>query len=374
MGAPEAWAACAVGAVVLLVVVCLGWLFRARHNERVIAGAILDMHAALAEGPAPQRSLLSKVADTLAAQEREAAKIQLALQEIVPGETALPEPEALLKDLLDLPEPQLLLIEFLEHYAGSSDSDAAFVSVAAGLLRAAIIKVFGDLADDRAPELERLLLLGVEGRITPVALAGVGTDADPGALAERAPGVADLDPRAISAIVEALQFTTRRQLRLATLLHGQGEAILRLRQSDRHGLAAMIERLALLLKFPPVARPAFGPAELRALVVAFDAVGEVIDTATERLSEGEPLPAAHLLAGVRVPVPPGLPGRMYHQDMLAQVRPLAALAVWHRLAVSRWTGLALLALISEGTAVPVYSGSSAGWPATRPRRRCETGG
>ena len=361
MGAPEVWvAACAV---VLLAFACLGWLFRAIQNERIIARAIMSMHAALTDEPAPQRSLLSKVADTLAAQERAAAKIQLTVREITPGETELPELEILLKELLDLPEPQLLITDFFGKYAGSPDSEAAFASVAAGLMRAAIGKVFGGLVGDCGPELERLLLLGEEGQISTVALADACAIVNESPAPCRAPRATDLDSGAIGAIARALQSTTRRQLRLATLLHGQAEAILRLRQTERRGPAAVWERLIQLLKFPPVARPEFRPGDLAALVIAFDAVGEVIDIAAERLSSGEPLSAVHLLAGVRVPVPAGLPGRMYHQEILAQVRPLAALAVWHRLAVSRWTGSALQALVPGGLPLPAGSRSADAWPA-----------
>jgi hypothetical protein len=363
MGAPEAWAVGAAGAIVLLVLVCLGWLSRAIQNEHMIARAIVAMHAALTEEPAPQRSLLSKVADTLAAQERATARIQLTVREIAPGETEPPEPEALLKELLDLPEPQLLITDFFGKYAGSPDSEAAFASVAAGLVRAAIVKVYGDLADQRGPELERLLLLGGEGRVSTVALADLGTIVSRIPAPGRAPCVTDLDAATVSAVARALQSATRRQLRLASLLHGQAEAIMRLRQSERRGMAALWERLALLLKFPPVGRPEFTPGHLAALVIAFDTVGEVIDTAAEHLSGGEPLPAAHVLAGVRVPVPAGLPGRVYHQETLAQVRPLAALAVWHRLAVCRWTGLALQALLPGGLGLPACSRSATAWPA-----------
>jgi hypothetical protein len=174
--------------------------------------------------------------------------------------------------------------------------------------------------------------------------------------------VTDLDAAAVSAIAHALQSTTRRQLRLATLLHGQAEAILHLRQTGQRGPTAIWERLILLLKFPPVARPALRPGDLEALVIAFDTVGEVIDTAAERLSSSEPLTAVHLLAGVRVPVPPGLPGRMYHQEILAQVRPLVALAVWHRLAVSRWASSAVQALAPAGLRLAAYSRPVHMWP------------
>jgi hypothetical protein len=373
MSAPEIWAAGATAAVILLVLVCLGWLFRAVRNEHIIARATAAMHAALTDEPAPQRSLLAKVADTLAAQERAAARIQLAVRGLVPGETELPEPEKLLRELLDLPEPQLLITDFFAKYAGSPDSEAAFASVAAGLLRAGIIKVYGGRAGDCGAELEQLLVLAGEGRISAVALSGAGSGLGQNPASGQAPRVTDLDAAAISTIARALQATTRRQLRLASLLHGQAEAIMRLRQPEHRGPAALWARLTLFVRFPPIGRPAFRPTDLAELVIAFDAVGEVMDTAAEQLSRGEPLPAAHLLAGVRVPVPVGLPGRIYHQEALAQVRPLAALAVWHRLAVCHWAGLALQALAPSGNGLLAYSAQvPAGRPAPQMRNGCDS--
>ena len=49
---------------------------------------------------------------------------------------------------------------------------------------------------------------------------------------------------------------------------------------------------------------------------------------------------ARALTGLRIPVPAGLPGRMYHQESSAQDRIPAAFRVWHRPAVSRRTASA----------------------------------
>jgi hypothetical protein len=362
MGASEAWAGSAAGALVLLVSVYLVLLFRALRNERVIGIAIVAMHAALTDEPPPQRALLSAVADTLAAQERAAARIEVAIHELALRGHQVPQSEELLKELLDLPEPQLLIADFLGEYGGGPGSEAAFASVAAGLLRAATGEVFGDLADEGLLELDRLLVLAAEGRIAPVALAGLDAPLDPGPPPYRAPRVADLDPAAMLAIARALDRTTRRHLRLATLLHGQAEAILRLRRSEQRGPAVLWARVWQLVRFPQARKPEFRPGDLAALVIAFDAVGEVVDTAAERLAEGEPTHAAHLLAGLRVPVSAGLPGRMYHQESLAQVRPLAAFGVWHRLAVSRWAASTLKAIVQGQMEPATSSGSSAGSP------------
>ena len=273
MDGPGAWAAVTAGVLVLFPAVTLSWILRARRDERVIGSAIVDMHAALDAEPAPQRSLLSKVADTLAAQDREASSIQVSLREIERSGSGLPRPEVLLSDLLDLPEPQLLLTEFLGKFAGSIDSEAAFASVAARLLQTATLKVFGDLTRRQPAELDRLMLLAADGRISPVALAGTRSDADRDFVAEEAQTLAAVNAHDMNEIAVLLQSAARRQLRLATLLHGQAEAILRARQSERRGMAALIEHIALLLRFPPVTEPAFGAAELSSLAVAFDATG-----------------------------------------------------------------------------------------------------
>ena len=98
-------------------------------------------------------------------------------------------------------------------------------------------------------------------------------------------------------------------------------------------------------------------------MIALEAVGEVVGTVAERPAEGEPAHAAHLLAGLRLPVPAQLPGRMYHQESPVQVRPLAAFGIWHRLALSRWAASALQAIryrVSTGGSSPADGSSPAG--------------
>jgi hypothetical protein len=154
-------------------------------------------------------------------------------------------------------------------------------------------------------------------------------------------------------VAGALDQATRRQLRLATLLHGQAEAILRLRgQRDETERKTWRSRIHRLLVFPRLLlrRPEFKPDDLAVLEVALDAVGEAVDTAAEQLA-GDPTRAIYLLADLQAPVPGGLPGRIYNQNALSQVRPLAAAGVWHRLAVCRWAAAAREA-IADGIAWP----------------------
>ena len=68
------------------------------------------------------------------------------------------------------------------------------------------------------------------------------------------------------------------------------------------------------MKFPPPVTHEYQAVDLEALAVAFDAIGEVVDTADEQLEKGQHMQAVHLLSGLRVPVPAGLPGRMYLQE------------------------------------------------------------
>lgn len=363
MSAAEVWAGGAAGALALLVCVYLTLLGRALRNERVIAMAITAMHDALDDEPAPQRVLLSAVAGTLTAQDQAAGRVEVTIHELALRGYQVPEPEELLAELLALPEPQVLVAEFLEKHGGNPRSAAAFSSVAADLVRTATVEAFRDLPGRGAGEslvlLERLLLLAADGRIAPVALAGLAAPPDPTAPATppyRAPRVADLDPTAMAGLVQGLDGTVRRYLRLATLLHGQAEAILRVRRvAKQPRLAALRGRVLDLARYPPPRLPEFRRSDLGDLEIAFDAVGEMVDTAAQRLAEGGPAQAVHMLAGLRVPLPAGLPGRMYHQESLAQVRPLAAFGVWHRLAVSRWVGATLHA--QSGTQPGAFAGA-----------------
>jgi len=366
MGTVEAWAASAAGGVVLLVLIYVVLLSRAIHNEQVISSTVAAMLAALDGEPAPQRALLSAVADTLILQERAAARIEMAVHEMAlhAHRFARPtqRPEQLLKELLKLPEPQLLIADFLEQHGGGPGSHAAFSSIAGGLLCEATTEVFGDLADAGLVQMEKLMLLAEEGGIAAVALAGLAAPAHPGPQSYLAPRVADLDSAAMAAIAKQLDWTTRRQLRLATLLHGQAEAMLRIRRNGKHGPAVVWSRARQLVRLPRMRKPEFRPDDLAILGLAFDAAGEVIDIAAERLADGEPTQAAHLLAGLRLPVPAGLPGRMYNQESLAQARPLAAFGVWHRLAVSRWAASALSAAVQAQSEPSASDGSSTAPP------------
>jgi hypothetical protein len=143
------------------------------------------------------------------------------------------------------------------------------------------------------------------------------------------------------------------------VLHGQAEAMMRLRRSKRRGAVAFWMRLRNFASFPLPRKPDFRLDDLNELAVALDAVGEVLHLADEQLASGEPTRAAHKLAVLCVPVPAGLPGRMYLQESLAQARPLARFGVWHRLAVCRWAASALNAITRPGVGEPERAASPA---------------
>ncbi len=354
-----ALAGCSVGALVVLVSVYFVLLFRGLRNELVIGDAIESMRAALDAKSPPQRTLLAAVADTLIAQERAAAKVKAIVCDLTCSADQTPSPGDLLKGLLNLPEPQLLVADFLRIHAGDPGAQAMYASVAADMLSAATVEAFSDLADQGLVDLDRLLLLADDGRIGTVALTGFGLALDPNPPQHNVPRVADLNPDGMAAIVSSLGRTTRRQLRLATVLHGQAEAMMRLRRSKRRGAVALWMRLRNLASFPLPRKPDFRLDDLNELAVALDAVGEVLHLADEQLACGEPTGAAHKLAVLRVPVPAGLPGRMYLQESLAQVRPLARFGVWHRLAVCRWAASALNAIAWPGVGEPERAASPA---------------
>ncbi len=307
------WAGCSTGALVVLISVYITLVSRGLRNELVIGSAIAAMRASLDTEPPPQRALLSAVAHALTAQERAAAGVEAAVRDLELRGAQVPRPESLLGELLSLPEPQVLVADFLRDHAGSPASDPMFVSVAADILRAATVQAFSDLADQGLVELDLLLLLAYEGRIKNVAIASLDSSLDPNPPRRRVPRVADLD----------------------------------------------IRRLRAIASFPLPRRADFRLDDLDLLAVKFDAVGEVLEMAAEHLSEGEAARAAHLVARLRVPVPAGLPGRMFLQESLAQARPLARLGVWHRLAVCRWAASSLDAIARE-MADSHRTGSSAG--------------
>ena len=353
------WAGCSTGALVVLISAYITLVSRGLRNELVIGSAIAAMRASLDTEPPPQRALLSAVADALTAQERAAAGVEAAVRDLELRGAQVPRPESLLGELLSLPEPQVLVADFLSDHAGSPASDPMFVSVAADILRAATVQAFSDLADQGLVELDLLLLLAYEGRIKNVAIASLDSSLDPNPPRRRVPRVADLDPGAMAEIVGALDWATRRQLRLATVLHSQAEAMLRLRRRMGCGPISIIRRLRAIASFPLPRRADFRLDDLDLLAVKFDGVGEVLEMAAEHLSEGEAARAAHLVSRLRVPVPAGLPGRMFLQESLAQARPLARLGVWHRLAVCRWAASSLDAIARE-MADSHRTGSSAG--------------
>ena len=344
------------GSAVLLLALYLVLQVNAIRNERVLNAAITAMSSSLLAEPAPQRELLRSVADTLIAQDRAAARIEVAVYELAMGDPqarALPQAADLIDELLDLPEPQALVTDFLDQYSGDRGTGTAFGPVRAEPVQAATTEVFADLAQEQPVEFARLRDLGADGEVRKVALAALdaaaASDGPPLRVPLRAPRVSDVDSRALSEIARALDAATRRQLRLATLLHGQAEALLRIQHKELRGLAKFRAHLHQMLKLPLIRRPEFAAEDLGPLVVTFDAVGEVVDAAREQLARGEPVRAIGLLAGVRIPVPAGLPGRIYHQESLAQSRPVAAFGVWHRLALSRWLA-ASMAAVSQGLA------------------------
>jgi len=335
------------------------------RNEQVINAAITVMCTAIGREPAPQRALLRAVADTLVAQDRAVARIEttvheLALRRSQSPELPLPLPEDLIKELLDLPEPQALVTDFLGRHGGPS-TGTAFFAIGADVLETAIAEVFADLAQERSVELERMLDIGADGTIASVALAGLEIQPLVGLPPFRAPRVADLDRKAMATIVLTLDKATRQQLRLATLLHGQAEALLRIHPGKQRVLARIRGHLHQVLRLPLVRRLKFSRDDLAALVVAFDVIGEVIDAATEQLANGEPARAIQLLAELVMPVPSGLPGRIFHQESLAHARPTASFGVWHRLAVARWLASSMAA-ITEGLAASHWFGDPSSSP------------
>lgn len=207
-----AWVGCSVGALIFLLSAYLILLSRALENERVVAEAIAAMRAALTAEAPPQRVLLREVADVIAAQERAAAKIDLAVHEMALRGETIP-PDSILSDLLGLPEPQLLVTHFLREYAGSPYSDAAFASVASDMLRSAVMDTFSDLADQGLVELGKLLVLADDGHLGQVALASLGSSLDPNPPSQHAPRLVDLDQGGMASVIQGLDRATRRQLR-----------------------------------------------------------------------------------------------------------------------------------------------------------------
>ncbi len=340
-------AGCAIGGLIVLACIYFGLVARALQNEFIIGHAITAMLTALEEKPPPQRTFLSAVADLLARQERVAVQVESQVRGLESPCDPLPTLNQVLTELLGLPEPQVLVGDFLREHAGDPGSEGISASVTADMLRAATMSVFGDLADQRPVEYDRLLILAEQGEIFKIALASFDAGADPRPPCDHLARLADMNPRAMAAIVTALDGATRRQLRLATVLHSQAEVMLRFQRVKRRGLRRLWIRFRSFASFPLPRRPDFHLENLNRLAAAFDAIGEVLQMAAEQLDIGEATRAARLLAGLRVPVPAGLPGRIFLQESLAQARPLAQFGVWHRLAVSRWVAYQLDVIARE---------------------------
>jgi hypothetical protein len=361
------WVYGSAAAIIAFTSVYFYLLIRGAANDRVIGEAVAAMLAARQRKDIPpQRQLLRTVTQTLADQERAAARISAAVRQPLPPRSAPTSPLDLVTEILDLPEPQLVVADFFTEYAGDAASAGMFAAFSGQLVRTETLRVYGNLDGDWSPELDLLVALAMEGRVGPVALAGLELHGGPSQ--PRTPQITDGDYSAVEHVVRGLEQATQRQLRLAVLLHSQAAAILQLRASRddraaeaiwtylrRRARAGVDEasagrdavtlrvRLHRLLAAPRLRlqRARFQQGDLDSLEVVFDAIGEAVTTALECLAEGEPMRAIYLLTGIRVPVPAGLPGRVYNQDSLAQVRPLVALGVRHRLAVCRWAAVAM---------------------------------
>lgn len=363
----EMWIYGATAAIIIFISVYFSLLLRGATNDRVIGEAVAAMLAARQRKDIPpQWRLMRTITQTLADQERAAARISAAVgQALLPG-SPQNRPLDVVAEILGLPEPQLVVTDFFAEYAGDAESAGMFAAFAGQLVRTETRRVYEDLDGDSSPGLARLMALAMEGRVAPVALAGLEVHGSP--RQADAPLITDGDYGAVEQVVRGLEQATRRQLRLAVLLHSQAAAIAQLRASrdDRAAEAiwtylrrrvrgrageasaggdAVTLRLRLhrLLAAPrlKLQRARFQQDDLDSLEVVFDAIGEAVANALECLAQGEPMRALYLLTGIRVPVPAGLPGRVYNQDSLAQARPLVALGVRHRLAVCRWAAIAL---------------------------------
>jgi hypothetical protein len=362
----EMWVFGAGATIILFLSVYFSLLLRGAANERVIGEAVEAMLAdRQRKDVPPQWRLLRAIMQTLADQERAAARISVAVSQFrSPGSPPV-SPRDVVAEILDLPEPQVAVTDFFAEYAGDPESSGMFAAFAGQLVQAETRRVYQDLGGDQKAGLGELTALALDGRVAPVAVAGLEVSGGPSG--PDAPLITDGDDGAVEHVVRGLEQATRRQLRLAVLLHSQATAIARLRASrddraaeaiwtylSRRGGGAdpasdggdtvtLRLRLHRLLAAPRLKRQRarFQPDDLDSLEVVFDAIGEAIANAVEALTEGEPMRAIYLLAGIRVPVPAGLPGRVYNQDSLAQIRRLVTVGIRHRLAVCRWAAASL---------------------------------
>ena len=202
-----------------------------------------------------------------------------------------------------MPEPQELVTDFFAEHAGDAGSAGAFAAFAGQLIRSEIMRVYPDLDDDWSADLDRLLAVAADGRISAVAFAGLDlrsgtrqgrvpriTDADevtvpeirggdraghqasaaPGDVAAR-PGRSDL-----AATRRPLETATAGGGPVAVAPAGQDESS---RESPDPGGASRWLRVRRLLAAPRIKlrRPGFRKEDLESLEVTFDAIGEAIE-------------------------------------------------------------------------------------------------
>jgi hypothetical protein len=132
------------------------------------------------------------------------------------------------------------------------------------------------------------------------------------------PRLDTIDRAEIARVARDLHDTTEQHVRLTCMLVRQARAI---SQRDvGSGLAA----------------------DIAALSAAVAAAERLVRASRASLAEGACLRALSQLTEVRLPLAPvGFPGRKFHEDALAQVRPLAVLALAHQMVVARWMAKAV---------------------------------
>ncbi|MDH2430327.1 hypothetical protein [Sphaerisporangium sp. TRM90804] len=288
---------------------------RTRRHRRTILSAASGMSDRLRAEALPQRVLLSQVAAMLVAQDEAAAGLESDIRRLPPGRAA--EIEGLFSRFNASEEPTEPLARFLGGHACHSDP-AALVAFTGDAVRRAAREVIGD---------ERLHDLAAEGSARPVATAIVVHGLGTGGEAVAARPAPRLNGGDMQTAAKALDELTRRQIHLATLLHDQAEALLKVRPG-------ILAKIASTLPIPRTPRHAI---DLGGIQVALDAAGEVLDIAGDLVSADEPVRAVRILAGLHLPVPEGFPGRVFHRELLAQVRPLTEAGIRHRLSVAHWT-------------------------------------
>lgn len=277
----------AVAMVCLTAVAVFVWLFRVRRHRHVILAAVEGMLGALHAEPAPHRLVLSESAALLLAQDKAAENLEASTGRQAPIDASFHE----FNQCADPAEP---LLAFLRQYAFWNDPSALTVFTGDAIRRAMV---------DAGVRL-------VHGGGDPAAAATAIFDAEVTANPEVG-AVPRLDGADVTAIVADLDALIRKQLDLVALVCDQAEAVTRKRLFRR-------------------------AIDLGQLRLATDAVGETLRIAAETSSSGSPVRAVRLLAGLDLPVPDGLPGRTFHREVLTLIRPMATVAVAHRVAVAAW--------------------------------------